>query len=290
MKDIFDGLEGFGLDHIDKELLFTTESKMADKELMKKQQEEVIRDILFDRKAECPICDMRFTSRAVKSGKLKLVNSDTDLRPIYDKLDPLLYDVMVCPTCGYASLAKTFKYVKESLIPVFKDKVSTKYLSKTYPEIYTYDVAIEQYKLALYDGMLLSISNCEKAYLCLKLAWLYRGKAENEGDIEPNVIEDCREYELTFIEQAYQGFKLAISKETFPQLGIDSLTVQYMVGELARKLGYLDEAFEVMRKLSISNRITHRLKLRVTSAKELIIEQLNAEKENQEKNEKTSKS
>jgi len=292
MKDIFEGLEGLGLDHIEEDALFEQGNKIEDTELMRKQQEEVIRDILFDGKAECPVCDMRFTTRKVKSGKLKLVKSDTDLRPIYDKLDPLLYDVTVCPTCGYASLAKTFKYVKEALVPVFKDKVSTKYQSKKYPDIYNYDIAIEQYKLALYDGLLLNISNCEKAYLCLKLAWLYRGKQENDGDLEPNTVTESSENEMAFLEQAYLGFKMAIDKEPFPQLGIDSLTVHYLIGELARRLGYLDEAFEVMRKLSISNRITHRLKMRVTTVKELIVEQFNEEKERSSKeiNEKTSKS
>jgi hypothetical protein len=88
MKDIFEGLEGLGLDDLDQVVLFENESKMEDKELLEKQQEEIIRDILFERKGECPICDMRFTSKAVKSGKLKLIDSDSDLRPIYDKLDP----------------------------------------------------------------------------------------------------------------------------------------------------------------------------------------------------------
>jgi uncharacterized protein (DUF2225 family) len=198
---------------------------------------------------------------------------------------------MVCPTCGYASLAKTFKYVKEPLIPTFREKVSTKYKAKAYPTIYTYDDAIEQYKLALYGGMILNISNCEKAYICLKLAWLYRGKQDKPGDIEPEVISEAKEYEMTFLAQAYEGFKRAIDKENFPQLGIDALTVNYIIGELARRLGFLDEAFEVMRKLSISNKITHRLKLRVTAAKEKIVEQVGEKKESIEQaNKKTSES
>jgi hypothetical protein len=273
MKDIFEGLENLGLDDVKEEALFSQE-QILDDDFLKRQREEAIRDILFDRKAECPVCQLEFTSRAVKSGKLRLDDSDDDLRPKYNKLDPIPYDVMVCPTCGYASLAKTFKYVKTHRIPEFKNKVSTKYTPKTYGDFYTYDEAIERFKLALYDGIIFEISVLEKAYICLKIAWLYRGKREEkEKELSEDATQELLDYEMTFLKQAYDGFKRAVDSEKFPQLGIDLLTAQYLVGELARRLGNVDEAFEIMAKLSISNLIGQRLKARVKKMKEIIVEE-----------------
>lgn len=272
MKDIFEGLENFGLEDIEEKVLFQEDAYLEDEGLIQKQKEEMMREMLFDRKAECPICELQFYTRSVKAGKLKLIESDEDLRPIYNKFDPLVYDIMVCPTCGYASLAKTFKYVKEYYIPEFKEKVSNKYRAKAYPDVYSYDDGIERYKLALYGGMILNKTSMEKAYLCLKLAWLYRGKRETFSKNQTEEIQKTYEQEMIFIGQAYEGFKVAVENENFPQLGIDKMTTQYLIGELARRLGKLEEAAEIMKKLSISNFVTQRLKLRIEHVRDLIRE------------------
>lgn len=272
MKDIFEGLESFGLEDIEEKVLFQEDAYLEDEGLLQKQKEEMMREMLFDRKAECPICDLQFSTRSVKAGKLKLIESDEDLRPIYNKFDPLVYDIMVCPTCGYASLAKTFKYVKEYYIPEFKEKVSNKYRAKMYPEVYSYDDGIERYKLALYCAMILNKSSMEKAYLCLKIAWLYRGKGESISKNDDEAIREAYDQEMVFIAQAYEGFKVAVESEKFPQLGIDKMTSQYLVGELARRLGKLEEASEIMKSLSIANFVSQRLKLRIEHVRDLIRE------------------
>ena len=45
-------------------------------------------------------------------------------------------------------------------------------------DYYTYDIAIKRYKMALLTAMTKPARGSEQAYLCLKLAWLYRGAAE----------------------------------------------------------------------------------------------------------------
>ena len=40
---------------------------------------------------------------------------------------------------------------------------------------YSYEKAIERYKLALYNTLVKKGKNSEKAYECLKISWLYRG-------------------------------------------------------------------------------------------------------------------
>ena len=154
-----------------------------------------------------------------------------------------------------------------------------KYAPKEYPDVYSYDDAIERFKLALYDGIILDVSNLEKAYICLKTAWLYRGKLEEMTRGSDEEKQQLHDYEMAFLKQAYDGFKLAVETEKFPQLGIDLLTTQYLIGELARRQGNLDEAFEIMAKLSISNMIGQRLKTRVKKMKEIIVEERRALKQ-----------
>lgn len=280
MENIFDGLDSLGLNIVeDKELFPTEEAEISDHAISEIKRIEMANEILFDRKVECPICDMRFTSRGTRAGKIRLVDTDTDLRPIYDKMDPIPYDVLVCPTCGYASLAKTFKQVKSIKVQEFKNKVSKQYKAKKYPDIYSYDDAIERYKLALYGAMILESSQLEKAYLCLKLAWLYRGKRYSLADHLGDEIRDCYKGERLFIKKACSGFMIAADQESFPQLGFDALTVRYLIGELKRRQGLTKEAYEIMRKLKLSMAINQRLKLRVEKVMEIILETLEKEKQ-----------
>ena len=84
-------------------------------------------DKLFDKKYTCPICENNFTSKTVRSGKARMVRTDMDLRNVYEGIEPLKYDVILCPKCGYAALARFFpnvssiqqKYISEKITPNF---------------------------------------------------------------------------------------------------------------------------------------------------------------------------
>ena len=52
-------------------------------------------EMIFDKTYRCPVCDRQFKSKAVMSGKAKLVSIDTDLRPKYQGIDCIKYDVVV---------------------------------------------------------------------------------------------------------------------------------------------------------------------------------------------------
>ena len=68
-------------------------------------------DKLFDKKYTCPVCENNFTSKTVRSGKARMVRTDMDLRNVYDGIEPLKYDVILCPKCGYAALSRFFPNV-----------------------------------------------------------------------------------------------------------------------------------------------------------------------------------
>ena len=62
-------------------------------------------------------------------------------------------------------------------------------------EIYTYEDAILRYKLALYSSIVKKSRLSERAYLCLKLSWLYRGKREALNSSDPMYAKKAEELE-----------------------------------------------------------------------------------------------
>ena len=66
---------------------------------------------IFDKSMNCPICDMDFKTKQVKTGKARFLGTEEDLRPKYTGIDTIKYDVCMCPYCGYASTIREFNNV-----------------------------------------------------------------------------------------------------------------------------------------------------------------------------------
>ncbi len=267
MSNIFSDLNDLGIIPDEEMPLFGAKEKTDGIKLIKEEKVFNESELLYESSIQCPICDNRVPLRLLKSGKVKLLRTDLDLRPIYAPVDPAKYEVFICPRCGYAALRRKFGMVNIKQAERLKEKVSTVYRGKEYPEVYDIDTAIERYKLALYDATVMEVPNGERAYLCLKLAWLYRGKAENIQGAEQ---EKAFANEMIFIRYAYEGFNYAYENERFPIMGIDEITVTYLLGELARRLGERDIALKWLSTVVISNTANKRLKERAIDSKELI--------------------
>ena len=88
MKDLFSGLEKFGLQLEDDITVFDEEKKKVKNEAGESVAVELREeDLLIDRIVKCPICEKKFKTKSVKSGKIKALESDKDLRPRYKELD-----------------------------------------------------------------------------------------------------------------------------------------------------------------------------------------------------------
>ena len=265
-KDFFSELKDLGIKPED-ELSFFQEKK--EEEPVAKQDEKKALDILFDRKVECPVCSKNFTTRAVKSRKLRLKKTDLDLRPIYDSFDPMPYDVIMCSHCGYAALSKTFSSISPGRVQLFKDNVAVSFKGREYPDFYTYDIAIERYKMALYGAVVMRTRNIEKAYLCLKIAWLYRSNAESLSPSDTEKIKFFQQMEHEFMSKALEGFMTSHSNDYFPVMDFDKKTVEFLIGELSRRLGKYTDAIIWLHKILNSQGASKRLKDRASEANEL---------------------
>ncbi len=184
---------------------------------------------LYDKEVACPICRNKFSTKKVRTSAIRTLKRDTDFCVHYKTVNPYLYGVWVCPKCGYAATENKFNSLKKIQNDIIKENITKYWIKREYGDKRSIDSAIVVYKLALYEGNLLE---WEKSYiggLCLKIAWLYRYK-ENE------------EAEYRFLQHALECFDYAFSKERFPIAGMDTATLAYLVGELNRKLEKYEEA------------------------------------------------
>lgn len=283
MGDMLSDLEKMfsNIDVDDADALFGTEkpadkAATAAKEQVEKSDQDYEREALFEKKYECPICDSQFTQKSIRMGATRLISTDTDLRRKFKYFDPSKYDILACPKCGYAALGQqSFNSVSSLQRKMLKEQIQANF--KGMPEmgeLMSYDDALARYKLALYTSVVKKSKNSERAYLCLKMAWLYRGKKEDMDPAEENYQEKqkkCEEEEKGYLQKAYTGFGAAVQNEMFPICGMDENTFNYLYAELARRSGDIDMAKRMVGTILISKSATPALKEKARALKELLV-------------------
>ena len=283
MGNLFSGLAALGLGKLTNMDVYENEEKKESKKpsAQEKISELTEVELIFDKSYTCPVCDKEFKAKAVKTGKAKLIAADSDLRPKYQVVDSLKYDVIACPNCGYAALNRYFNYMTSAQARLIKQNISSTFKGLA-PEgdIVTYDAAIMKHKLALANTVVKRAKASEKAYTCLKTAWLLRGKAENLPEDTKNIDQvrsELTEEELEFIENAYNGFLEAFPKEMFPMCGMDENTVCYLMADLARRLSKFEDAGRWVARVLASRSANERIKEKARELKERISEEMKKE-------------
>lgn len=275
MDNLFSGLEAFGLKNLSNINIYDKKEKEEDTKAEKTEKTGFSEEEnIFDKTYTCPVCDKEFKSKTVKAGKVKLLSLDTDLRPKYQYMDPLKYDAIVCPNCGFSALNRFFKYVTNAQATLIKNNISVNFRGiKDNGETYSYDDAIARHKLALISAIVKKSKTSERAYTCLKLAWLIRGKMETlptDTQNHDNLMKEMAKEELDFLAKAYDGFVEAFSKEPFPMCGMDENTNTLLVAELARRLGKYDESGRWISKVLISRDANERIKTKAREIKDML--------------------
>ncbi|MDE5967119.1 MAG: DUF2225 domain-containing protein [Lachnospiraceae bacterium] len=269
---ILSGLANFGLDGFKSQDIFVDE-----RETHKKIVEEhtvaaplAEKDYLFEKSYVCPVCDNKFKTLAVRTGKAKMLGQDEDLRPRYEGVDPLKYDAILCNRCGFAAISRGFTNMTSHQIKGIKEQVSANF--KPLPQAsdtYSYDDAIVRHKIALICAVVKNAKLSERAYICLKMSWLIKSKMESvtsDSDEYKGLQEDAKEC----VKDAYEGFSQAFSREAFPMCGMDEMTVAYLLAELARELGKYDEALKMAGRIISSKSANPRIKDKTLDLKERI--------------------
>ena len=275
---LFSDLGKMGISSFEKRKVFEDE-KDKDKAPVKKEKAPVKvmteKDYLLQREYDCPVCEWKFKSMSVKSGKARQIGQEIDMRVRYDGIDPVKYDVISCPYCGYSAIASQFPNVLKRHIEAIKAEVSMSFLPddawENLDEPYSYSYAIMRFKLAIVCAMVRKAKASELAFLCLKLHWLLEGYMEGlDEDSEEYKKADADNKEC--IKDACEGFTKAFSTENLPVFGLDDTTMPYLIAALNYMLGEYDNARMVVGRVITNRSASPRIKEKARSLKEMIDE------------------
>lgn len=260
-KNLFSGLEDLGFDNTEKVDIYAKEDENNDNANQKspeETEEEKIKSALYDREITCPVCGNVFKARAVKSGSIRRLKSDSDFFKRYQGVNPYFYDVWICNSCGYTNMESDFLKLREAQKDLIKQKITPKWHGKSYPEAYDVNIAIERFKLCLYNACVYGASSSKKATICLKTAWMYRLLRDSEN-------------EKLFLSQAIEGFNDAFMNENVHNPG----AFMYLIGELNRRIGNDDESLQWFSKLITTRGVDQKLKDLARDQKDLIMDSKN---------------
>lgn len=183
---------------------------------------------LFDKTVHCPVCSIDFTTKKIRTSKLRLEKRDEDFLNYYTTDNPIKYNVFVCPKCGYAALESKFEEIKMFQVSNIIDNITSRWHERDFGGERDYDKAIEAYKLAIVSSQYLKTKKLEEGNICLNIGWLYRLKNENN-------------LEMRFLTLARDLFIEAYNNEELPSTMNDS-KLSYLIGELSRRIGDKENA------------------------------------------------
>lgn len=202
---------------------------------------------LFDKQVICPVCNSHFKAKTVKSKSPRVNSKDSDFFIRYSVANPYFYDVLICNSCGYAAMRSDFDNIKTFKKDLVLSNVTPKWKPREYPDILDEKLAIERYKLALLNALLLNLADSTKAMISLKIAWMHR-------------LLNNTDQEKIFLGQALEGFNNAYIYEVFPIYGLQRDSLMYLLGELNRKLGNYSEALQWFSKTIVSVNSSYKVK------------------------------
>ena len=223
-NNLFDNLKDLGFDNLEDVSLYINKENNSNSNV-KLVNHASPADFVYERKVVCPVCNKDIRIKSVKTSGIRIVSRETDFMTIYNDPNPLFYDAWMCTCCGYTALQSRFNSINDKQIKLVKEKVTSKWsLKKAYPTVLTVDNAIEMHQMALLNAVTILARDSEKAMICLKLSWLYRLKNDEQN-------------EKKFQYHSQLGFIKALEHERFPIFGLDETSLEYLIGEIYRRLG-----------------------------------------------------
>lgn len=221
-------------------------------------REDNISGKLYEKEVVCPVCDSKFSVKAVKSRHVRIESRDSDFMIRYKDPNPLFYDIWLCIRCGYAAQSSRFGEISGTERENILKNITKKWnRSREIPYTYTVDTAIELYQLALLTSMVKEDKDSDMAHLCLKLAWLFRIKGDTEN-------------ESRYITHALNQFLKAYENEKLPVAGLDEPSLMYLIGELYRRTGDNSNALKWFSRVLVNKGASPKIKDMAREQKDLM--------------------
>ncbi|MFP3918552.1 DUF2225 domain-containing protein [Lysinibacillus telephonicus] len=197
----------------------------------------------YEKKVDCLCCKKTFPTYKVRSKSIKVDHTDTDFCPIYSdsNVNALFYNIFVCEHCGFSFTEDFSKYFAPGTREVIEEQITKKWVPRSFNGERTIDQAIESYKLAFVSGMLKKEKAVSLAGLALRIGWLYRSLKNEQENRFIKIARD--QYIESFSTEDYKGTQMSDTR------------IMYMIAELSRRIGDLDDATRFFSKVIESQRI-----------------------------------
>ncbi len=220
------------------------------------KQYYVIRDMT------CSNCNKHFNMPSPRYQRLKLEKSHENLRAEYANTEPVFYEVIFCPHCGYTRLKNNFESLNDLKRKLYKDEIGNKFKKRPNDIEIDAEVALERYKFGLFTAKAMSLPASEVAVLFYKQSWVKQITGDEVGYIQS-------------VAKSYEWFQKALSEEHFPVQNIDQETAEYLMSVFAKDFGDYSVALKhigsVLTSPTVSGRLKERardLKVEITKLKE----------------------
>lgn len=191
----------------------------------------------FNKEITCPVCGSKFHTMLIRESRLKQKERTDDLRVLFLDIEPLLYNIWICPECYYAMRSSEFAKVDEI------QKKSLANHAARRKEAYSFNFtgrrtlgfAIKAYKMAVDCCESLGKNKVDErmAGLWFNIAWLYDDLQEAEK------AKLARANALSSYKNAYM---MSAGSDKNDQ------KVEYLIGKLSWSLGNQKDAREYMLK------------------------------------------
>lgn len=180
----------------------------------------------YERNYICPICQMNFSSLAIRRSAAALEKRESDYQPIYKDLNPLHYSIIVCPVCKYAANKQSFAAELPAHLSVQLGQALLKMDTRNteFRKERDLDTVLESFQLAIRTAQLKKSGPGELAALIHAAAWICR--EANNTELERAYLDQALKYYLL----AYENSSENIGK-------LSELQIMYLIGELNLRVG-----------------------------------------------------
>lgn len=180
----------------------------------------------YKKRMQCLNCKAHFLTTRIRSRHVRVVQHDSDFRPIYlhKDVNPIFYNVAVCPDCGFAFTDDFNRYFAPGTQELIRKNITLKWRSRDFGSMRTMEQAVESYKLAYLSASFKKEKPLTIAGIMLRIAWIYRETGDTE--LEKRYLRIARDlYIQGFSEGNYIGTQMSETR------------VQYVIAELSWRIG-----------------------------------------------------
>lgn len=209
---------------------------------------EIYEKYCFAKEITCPVCEYKFKTDLIRESRLQVKERSDELRTTYHDIEPLFFNIWVCPECYYSMRKTEF----EKITDIQKKNLANQITQRKSMGVFDfnnklcYDFVLLSHRVAIDCCDSLGKKNIEDriAGLWLNAAWLYDdlGQYENASEARVNALAK------------YKNAYIFGTDRTDAQ----DQKIEYLVGKLSWETGNIKEAKDHFFKI-VNRRRAHQL-------------------------------